>query len=224
MDIDRHTFPPGGWRWFQPQTAWWAPAPISMTFDQQVTNIIKHRLANKAVTIKYHLATDFPMVADELENYTRLRLGLPPLATNLPKPMPRPSPISQSVGAAVEGVKRLAAGAALLFEWEESGQPPVAPELAAKRAAICVVCPKNDPQHLSKYFTSAVSEMLRRKLARLHSMNMTTPSDPQLGICNVCLCPLKLKTHSPLDLILKHTNAQTMSEFPDHCWVKKRDQ
>ena len=72
--------------------------------------------------------------------------------------------------------------------------------------------------------TEPVAKMLRLKLTKLHAMNLTTDYDSKLGVCDICVCPLALKSHSPLDLILKHTNEKTMSEFPDNCWVKKRDQ
>ena len=217
-------FPAGGWQFFQSATGWSAPTPTSSTFDQSVILIIKHRQQNPAAVLKYKLSLDFNTVANELETYTRLRLGIPlsdPASAPFPQP---PRSLPAPVEAAVAGIKKLASGVALLFEWEESGQPPVASELSNQRAAICVTCPKNNPENLSKYFTAPVSEMVRKRLARLFAMNLKTDSDLKLGICDACLCPLKLKVWCGLDLIIKHTKPETLKEFPPHCWIAKRDQ
>ena len=113
----------------------------------------------------------------------------------------------------------MAAGAALLMDWEQSKQPPVGPEVSAARAAVCVQCPKNTPGDFTSWFTKPVAEMLRSKLARLHAMNLTTPDDDRLHVCEVCLCPLKLKVHTPLDLIEKHMKPATKAELPPACWI-----
>jgi hypothetical protein len=76
MELSRSQFPAGGWQFFQSQTNWHAPTPVSSTFDQTVDLIRKHRLANPAVTKQHNLATDFNSVAMELEAYTRTRLGM----------------------------------------------------------------------------------------------------------------------------------------------------
>ena len=143
--LKRNEFPPGGWSYFQSATGWSAPTPTSSTFDQTVILIIKHRQQNPAAVLKYKLSLDFNTVANELETYTRLRLGIPlsdPASAPFPQP---PRSLPAPVEAAVAGIKKLASGVALLFEWEESGQPPVASELSNQRAAICVTCPKNNP-------------------------------------------------------------------------------
>jgi hypothetical protein len=233
--LKRNEFPPGGWSYFQSATGWSAPTPTSSTFDQSVILIIKHRQQNPAAVLKYKLSLDFNTVANELDLYTRLRLGIP-LSDPGPSPFPQPPrSLPAPVEAAVAGIKKLASGVALLFEWEESGQPPVASRLSNQRAAICAnQCrnvgeeknpeKKNEPENLSKYFTAPVSEMVRKRLARLFAMKLTTTSDLNLGVCAVCLCPLKLKVHTPMDLILKHTKPETLKEFPPHCWIAKRDQ
>src|ERR1700677_1612152 len=110
--MNRSQFPNGGWAFVQPQTGWSAPNPVSNTFDQTVTNIIKHRLANPAATRKHKLSTNYDVVAAELERYTETRLGIAP--KQLPPPPQRAS-VSGAVAGAVAGVKKLAAGAALLF-------------------------------------------------------------------------------------------------------------
>lgn len=212
--------PPGGWQFYQPQTKWSAPNPIANTFDQQVTNIIKHRLANPATTVQFKLATDFNSVAAELDSYTRTRLGMPPIS--LPKPMPPPSvpQLSAVAQAGVAAVKKIAAGAALLMEWEESGMPPVDASLSQARADICATCPKNEQgKSLTDYFTGPLSEKMRARFARLFAMNLTTTKDEQLNVCSACLCPLRLKVHTPMELILKRLKPEQRAELDPRCWI-----
>lgn len=224
--FSRSTFPAGGWQFYQPQTQWRAPNPISNTFDQQVTNIIKHRLANTAIRIKYKLSTDPDEVANELEAFTRARLGLPQTAatSTAPKTLPRRDYAAPAAGA-VAAIKKVAAGGALLLEWEVSGQPPVAPELAAKRAFVCAKgnagqrCPKNSQGDFTSWFTKPISEILRQKMARVNSMNLTTPHDAELGVCSACECPLRLKVQTPLDLILKHLKPEARADLWPGCWI-----
>lgn len=214
--MNRQQFPPGGWQYHQAQTGWNAPAPVSNTFDQTVVNIIKHRQANSAMTIKHKLSTNMAQVGIELEAFNARRLGYPD-----PKPLPPPAVpmLSGAVVAAVADVKKLAAGNALLLEWQESGEPPVPIEIAIKRAEVCVACPKNDARGLSQYFTVPIAENIRRKLEKLHDMKLETPSDEKLQVCSACLCPLKLKVHTPLHLIVKRLKPEQRSELHPACWI-----
>lgn len=202
-----------------------------VSFDGSVQAIIKHRLANSAITVKYRLATDYNTVANELESYTRARLGMPPAVSAenpLPK-MPAPSALASLSGrahAAVEDVKRLASGAAVLFEWETTGLPPVAAELATKRASICAGadgsgrCPKNGTQEsVAQVITAAFADGMRKRLQRLHDLNLTTPHDAQLGVCTACLCPLALKVHTPMELILKRLKPRERADLDSRCWI-----
>lgn len=216
--MNRSQFPNGGWTFFQASTNWWAPAPGSNTFDQQVINIIRHRLANPAITAKFKLATDVPTVAGELEQFTAKRLGWPDPKSS---PPPMRQQLSGAALAAVDSIKKLAAGNALLLEWQESGLPPVPAEVAAERATVCAGCPKNDPGGLVKYFTGPVADAIRKRLGKLHEMNLTTPSDDKLQVCAACLCPLRLKVHTPIQLITKRLKPQFRADLDPRCWILK---
>ena len=214
--MERDTIPPGGWQWHQPQSGWSAPTPVGSTFDQTVTLIIKHRRANPAMTQQHKLSLDPAAVAGELETYTARRLGLPDPKRE-PPPATRQS-LSGAVVAAVDNVKKLAAGAALLFEWEQSGEPPVSVELANHRAAICVDCPKNSKEGLARWFTVPVSETIRRQFEKLHKLSLTTPSDAKLGTCAACVCPLPMLVHTPLHLKLKRMTPEVRADLDPRCW------
>jgi hypothetical protein len=217
--LSRTQFPPGGWHFFQPQTGWAPPTPIASTFDQTVQLIIKHRLANGGITAKHKLSLDPAVVGNELETFNAMRLGIP---LESPKPMPPRPTLPQSVVAAVAAVKKMADGVALLVEWLPQGQT-VAPDLSEKRASVCVTCPKNGSTTLTQYFTQPVSARLQKMVEARKDLKLQTSFDDKLGVCDVCLCPMKLKVHVPMDHILAKTRPETMPEFPDHCWIKRQD-
>lgn len=231
MQFNRNQFPAGGgWTFFQPQTGWNNPMAM-ISFDGSVKAIVSHRRANPAITNKHALSTDYNAVANELENYTRARLGMPPaLSAENPVPkMPAPSALASLSGraaGAVEAIKKLASGAAVLFEWEESRTPPVAAELATKRASICAGadgsgrCPKNGTQEsVAQVVTAAFADGMRKRLQRLHDLNLTTPHDAHIGVCTACLCPLALKVHTPMELILKRLKPNERAELDPRCWI-----
>jgi hypothetical protein len=113
--LKRNEFPPGGWSYFQSATGWSAPTPTSSTFDQTVILIIKHRQQNPAAVLKYKLSMDFNTVANELDLYTRLRLGIPlsdPASAPFPQP---PRSLPAPVEAAVAGIKKAGFGSGAAF-------------------------------------------------------------------------------------------------------------
>lgn len=217
QELTRSRIPPGGWQFFQPQTGWRPPTPISSTFDQTVHLIIKHRLANSPITVRHNLATDFNTVANELETFSRLRLKIP-LAPN-PKLPPR-LPLSQVAGAAAD-IKRAAQGTAVILDWLTSGGQPVAQDLANKRAEICVACPKNVE---GAWYTVKPAEIIKNTLEARKDLKLETPSDGVLKSCDVCKCLMRLKVWTPLQYIIGNTKPEIMAEFPKNCWIKNRDQ
>lgn len=213
--LSRTQTPPGGWIFFQAQTGWSVPNPVSQTFNQAVDLILKHRLSNPAVTKKFNLSTSKAEVGDELENFTRRRLGLPPLESP-PKLMPRPSWLSPAVAGAVADIKRAAQGTAVILDWLTSGGKPVAKELAEKRAATCVACPNNKE---GSWYTVAPAEIIRETLEARKDLTLETSHDAELKSCHVCKCLMRLKVWTPLDHIVKNTRPEILREFPSHCWI-----
>lgn len=231
MQFNRNQFPAGGgWTFHQPQTGWNNPMAM-ISFDGSVKAIVSHRRANPAITNKHALSTDYNAVANELENYTRARLGMPPaLSAENPVPkMPAPSALSSLSGraaGAVEAIKKLASGASVLFEWDGSRKPPVPAEVSTARAAICSGadgsgrCPKNGTDaSVTQLITGAFADGMRNRMQNLHAMNLKTPHDDALGTCSVCLCELKLKVHTPMEFILPRLKPEERAELPAKCWI-----
>lgn len=215
--------PPGGWQFHSPQTGWNAPTPVASTFDQTVNLIIKHRRANPAIVAKHKLSTDPAVVSQELIKFQQIRGALPP------DPIPKMTPplssprMAGAVRDAVAAVRKVASGAALLFEWEEAGMPHVEQSVADTRASTCVVCPKNQKgKNLTDIFTVPVADMIKKKMERLDQINLKTSYDLELAVCSACLCPMRTKVWMPLDLILKRMKPETKSELNQanpKCWI-----
>lgn len=217
IEINDHTTPPGGWQFFEPHTGWWIPNPVSVTLSQASTLLVQHRLSNLAITTKFNLLTNLDLVKEEIKTYTRKRLGVVE-PTALPKSQSR-RPLPQVVAEGVAGVKLAAAGGALLLEWEESGQPPVREDIAEHRASVCASCPRNGQGDYTRWFTVPISEMVRKRIQRLHAMKLATKFDERLGVCEACLCPLKLKVHTPLDIIHRHLRPEAKAKLWEQCWI-----
>ncbi len=225
-EFNRHTTPPGGWVFRQPETNWVAPTPIGSTFSQTVMLIIAMRKKNPAITAKHKLATNVEAVGTELEKYNRKRLGLPETA-QVPFSEPRRSHAGKVADAAgvsrmdgMAGLKRAAAGTAVVVDWLTSGGNPVSQELANKRAAICAECPKNVP---GAWYTTAPAQLIKETLEARKDLKLETPFDDRLKSCDVCRCLMRLKVWTPLEHIVGRTKAEVMAEFPAHCWIARRD-
>ena len=200
--------------------------PMVYSFDRQVQEIIKERLANPALVARHKLATDPVSVGNELESYTRARLGIP-AEPSFPKTIPLRS-LPQAAAEAVAAVAKTAEGVGLLIDWLK-GDPNgnievVAPELAHRRANVCELCPQNSTSPFTDWFTVPVAEKLRRMVEARKEIKLTTPADAKLGTCAVCRCPLALKVHVPMANIIAKTKPETMAQFPPNCWIKTQDQ
>lgn len=244
-NFNRHTFPSGGWQFYQPQTKWRNPMPLGFTFEQTVEAIIKHRLANKAIALKYGLSTDFNTVADELEKYTKMRLGIveepPPKTTARPvvvpavrrvdavagvnikrQPVqpPQPPSILNRFASVASSLKKVAVGVGTVLDCVEG--EPVSKEEAERRASICVGCNENGKGNFTEWFTVPLSEAIRKAEAKLKERDLTTSVHELLGTCQACLCPLPLKVFCRMDKIKKHMIAEVQSDLPTHCWILEK--
>lgn len=187
-------------------------------FDASVQAIRKHRLANPAITAKHSLTTDPAAIGDELETYTRARLGIPavPAAS-----FRQSSHLSERVVAAAVNLKRAAQGTAVVLDWLTNGGQPVEQSLANRRAEICVACPMNED---GDWYTTAPAQLIKATLESRKDLKLETPSTPKLKSCKVCRCLMALKVFVPLHHIVEHTKPEVMAEFPSNCWIANRGQ
>lgn len=221
-EFSKHELPPGGGYTFkQPQFGpKWENKMAMVGWDASVKFIISERLNNKALTAKHKLSTDYSAVANELEMYTKRRLGIPIEPPSFFQHSS--SQLPQRVVAAAADIKRAAAGTAVILDWLGSGANPTSQELAEKRASICVTCPKNVP---GAWYTEAPAEILKSSVKAWQTLKgskfdfQTTQGD-NLKSCDVCKCLMRLKVFVDSKHIISNTSPEIMAEFPSHCWIK----
>lgn len=213
--FSRDTFPPGGWIFFQPQTGFSPPTPKASTFSQTVQLIIKNRQQNPAICVRHKLSTDPAVVGNELEMFTRLRIGAP-----LPTPV-MPTTNYGPLSAAVSDIKKLASGAGLLVTWDTSGLAPVPAEDANRRAAVCAACPLNSSAKYEQWRSVPIAASLASRLTRLEGLRLKTPSDTSLGLCDATYCPSAKLVHVPMEVISRRLKDDVRSGLASECWILK---
>lgn len=241
-------WPPEGWSYMDPKTGYREPAPMSNNFDTVAKGIQRARANNPAHYPAAQRTNE--AARNALTTYTVLRLIRRGLwdrviieegdeavlsaagvdSATVKKKLNQQSQLTEVVGDArpaesgnrggiLRQTKQLAGGVALLRDWTGTGSP-VSPELANKRAAVCVECPLNnrDPNWIDK-LTTETSEAVRSQMELKLKLNLATHSDEQLGVCDACLCPMKLKVWVPIKFIQKHTEDETYWALHPKCWI-----
>lgn len=219
---------PGGLKFVQPETGWTSRPHAS--FEAITNGLMVHRRANAALAAKHGWSTDHDGCAKDVEafnanicqkmgwtEYIITDTGSPPP----PKPKPL-SPTDQKEAAAAAGaVRKIWSGVRTLNDWLDSGAEAVPAEQSEARAAICAKCPKNGKGDFSRWFTGPASEVIRRQLSKLSERKLTTSHDAKLNICEVCLCPMKLKVHTPMVFIKPHMSDALIDELRQvpECWI-----
>lgn len=217
-------WPPGGWQFLEPATGW--NAPQGLTFDQVVTAIIKHRMANK----QHRLSTDYDVVAQQLDDYTCARLknhsswcSNQTAPANFTMPLPKRSLRAEAVAGVAGGVrlfKNTSTGIKTWIDWFGEGKP-VDKTLAEKRAATCAECPQNDQKRgVFAWFTGAAVREIKAIFSALHDLNLTTSMDDKLKVCKACDCPMKAKVWAPLHIIKRHLRKESFNELDQRCWIR----
>lgn len=222
--------PPNGILFEQKETGWksWIANPISQwDFYLCCKALMAHRLANPDVVKTYGLSTNWDTIVQEVDETNALRiLGMNGAESYIQQSgspnSPKISPPwdRDKLAGAVGVVKKLSNGSKVLLEWEESGLPPVSTEVSENRSKICSKCPLNGKGDITRWFTVPLSELIRRQIGKLNDLNLSTKYDSLLGVCEACLCPLKLKVHAPKELIRKHTSSEMMADLHPDCWIR----
>ena len=219
--------PPNGFIWVQRETGWdnRKAAPASQwDFSVLCREIQSHRRANHA---RFPwLTTDYAKIEAQVDRSNAERVsriaGAESYIVSDEVPVPPKTialPVRQQVGAALAGLAKAVKGGAVLLDWERSGDPPVDRGTAESRAVICVKCPKNGKGDLTRFFTVPASEMIRKQMERSTSLKLSTSVDDQLGVCEACLCPIKLKVWAPLNHIVNNMPDSIKAELDPGCWV-----
>lgn len=217
---------PGGFKWYQPETKF--KIDNFSSFQTVVDNVIRNRQGNPFIGQQVGWSTDPTQVANEVDEFNAAiceRMGwttyimLPSVSQPSPK-FKALSPLDQKqISVVAEKVKKVWQGVKSLNDWIESKEPAVEPELAEKRAHVCVACPMNGKGGLEEWFTKPASDAIRNQFAKLSERKLATTLDDQLNVCTACLCPLKLLVQTPLKYKLAHMGQETRNALHSDCWV-----
>lgn len=115
-------------------------------------------------------------------------------------------------------IRRANTGRKILRDWKIDGYAPVPLEQAQARANVCLTCPLNEPDENWLWDKAKVFYISRSlNLRRIHKIHLA--GEDKLNTCAACGCVLRIKVHSPLCHILKHTPKKEHARYPAHCWV-----
>lgn len=225
----RERFVPGGFTFYQPETNWKAPKMAS--FESIAQAIYRHRQGNPHLAAKHKWPMDLESIREELDAYNakvceqmgwkdfvQAPTGGAPAAFF---PSANPSD-PKGLGAVAATVKKIWAGVRTLNDWLDSGSPPVESGQSSSRASVCARCPKNVKGDFESWFTRPAAEVIRRQLERVSERKLSTPDDARINVCDVCLCPLKLKVHTPLSYINAHLSEEVLRDLSavrPECWI-----
>lgn len=213
---------PGGIFFYQPQTKW-KSSPGS--FENVVQQMQIHRRANAWL----NLTTDTDALRDELDAFAALvcaRNGwteyiIEPGGGMVPKSKAPSAADLLHVNAAAGRVKKIWSGVRTLNDWIDSKEDAVSSEISESRAKACAECPTNGQGDFSRWFTQPAAQIIKKQVERLADRKLSTPYDEKLNICEACLCPLKLKVHTPFHFVKEHLREDVLTELKrqPHCWI-----
>ena len=209
---DRQRQIPNGFRFRIPELGY--QSKPFQSFDTIVNDVFQIAKANPALFTSKgwpHTRADVATWVDEFNARYCLEMGYSEYINGEEVSPPKHGPPPRA--------EALAAGAKSLGDWIGSGANPVSQEVADSRAATCVKCPLNKEGDLSNFFERGTSEMLRSAIAAAKEVRLVTRFDKQLGVCDACYCPMKLKVWMPLAHINKQMSDETRAALDPKCWV-----
>lgn len=227
----RSTRPPGGWKFTQPESGWSLPVPDGVTFSSAVDRIITHRNQNP----RFNLSTDRSTVEAELDNFTCARLKHDPswciagqAASFTIPPLSRRQPVGAGASAVTAASKFLSNTFVGIKTWISffGDGKPVAKEVANKRASACLsgndgkMCPFHVKGDIFQRFNKAAATEIMGIMGALKDLDMHSERESELGVCDLCDCPMSAKIWAPLPIIKKHMEKKTFDSLPEWCWIK----
>jgi hypothetical protein len=224
---------PNGFRYIQAEIKWDSTKVLGRgpSWERLVMGLIAARLANPAQCAKHNWSTDVETVANEVDAYNAKicadagHLKYLSSGNAVGPPVPKgnaPSASETRQLAAVAGrVEKIWTGIRTVNDWIDSNDPPVPSEQSGARALTCSQCPQNGTGDFTSWFTQPASDAIKRQIQRLQSRKLSTPHDDKIKICEVCLCPLHLKVHTPLKYIEAHLKPSVMDALRSvkGCWI-----
>lgn len=193
-----NTTPPGGWRYFQPESRLWFDGS-DQGFEDMVERIAHHRQYRKLNR------QSMREVAEDVNNQLCERLG-----PEHCRDMPAGSFWLKHDYAAGLTASTVLAGSQALIAMLKEGTNAVPLEQVKARAEICRGCQFNTPLQ-----GCGSCSTIMQTTARI------LPSERRLSgleTCAACGCGLQLKVNATLKTIQNADEGRNLT-YPAHCWV-----
>ena len=193
--------PPGGWRYFQPETKLWFNGD-DQGFADMVERIVVHR--------KYRelSRSTFDEVLEDVNRQLCERLGPAHCGAQKGEAW---SYIKQDFSNGINGETALAGSKALL-DFILSGKKLNDEDESLSRAEVCRSCHLNTPAQ-----GCGNCSALAQTTAKLVPENRRYSG---LNVCAACGCGLQLKVNVPMEIV-KSADADRGLTYPAHCWVNQ---
>lgn len=221
--LDRHV--PGDFQMIHPEAN--QAEPFKGSFYHVCTQEHQFRRANPFLCQKYNWSLDMAQIEKDVQEYNVQRclahgwLDFLDMADGTFHPSATIVEKKTLLRSAVAVVETTKAGIGVWMDFVGSGGVPVEAKLAEERAAICVQCPHNKQGGLKNFFIEAAVKEIQQVLGIFKDLDVKTKQDDKLGVCELCLCPLKGKVHVPLNHIQDRLTADVREKLTGvkHCWV-----
>jgi hypothetical protein len=192
--------PPGGWRYFQPETRLWFDG-TDQGFEDMVEKIVHHRQYRSLAR------TSRNEVVEDVNNQLCERLGPAHCRDIKPDGFYIKQDFTQTFSFST-----VMAGSKALIDFIKNGMEQIAVSKVQQRAEICRSC------HLNTPMTGCGScSALGKTVAKLLPEERRAPG---LNACAACGCSLPLKVNSTLETINKADEGRGVV-YPENCFVTK---
>lgn len=192
--------PPGGWRYFQPETRLWFDGD-DQGFEAMLETIAKHRQYRKLAR------QSLIEVKEDVHNQICERLG-PEHCRDISDGTFYLRH-NYATNMTLSGVL---AGSKALMDFAVNGVDQVPIEQVRQRANTCLSCHLNTPMT-----GCGTCSSLGKTIAKLIPGERRNSN---LNACAACGCSLQLKVNATIEVI-KNADEGRGITYPDHCWVKK---
>jgi hypothetical protein len=192
--------PPGGWRYFQPETRLWFSGD-DQGFEDMLEKIASHRSFRKLAR------TSLIEVKEDVHKQMCERLG-----PEHCRDFPDGAFYLRQNYAANMSLSTVLAGSKAIMDFLIHGVDQVPLEQVKQRAGVCLSCHLNTPMT-----GCGTCSSLGKTIAKILPGERQSS---QLNACAACGCSLQLKVNATIETIKNADDGRDI-QYPDHCWVKK---
>lgn len=220
--LDRHV--PGDFQMIHAEAN--QAEPFKGSFYHVCREEHKFRRLNPFLAQKYGWSLEMEQIEKDVHDYNVQRclahgwLDFLDMGTGTYTPLQQP-PEKKMFRSAVAAVETTKAGIGVWMDHMGPSGVPVAQKTADERAAICATCPHNKQGGLKNWFVQKAADEIMHLFGIFKDLDVKTKYDDKLGVCELCVCPLKNKVQVEMHHIQKHLTPEVREKLAavKHCWV-----